>query len=67
MSEDGPTFAIHSWGDVMAVLSVGGALIGGIVWGLKLESRLDLIKERIHQLELYCRSRRSKLLEDDDE
>ena len=65
MSDDGPSFAVHSWGDVMAVLSVAGVLIGGIVWGLKLEGRLDLMRERIHQLEIRYHGKR-KMLEDDE-
>jgi hypothetical protein len=61
---DGPDFAIHSWGDVMAVLSVTGALIGGIIWGLKLENRIDLLRERMHNLEL-SRQQKKRLLEDE--
>jgi hypothetical protein len=62
MTDDGPTFAIRSWGDVMAVLSVTGALIGGIIWGLKLENRIDLLRERMHNLEL----RKRKFLDEDE-
>lgn len=66
MSDDGPSFAIKSWGDVMAVLSVCGALIGGIIWGLKLENRLDLIRERVHQLELSVRGKMRRLTQEEE-
>jgi hypothetical protein len=65
MSDGGPDFAIHSWGDVMAVLSVTGALIGGIIWGLKLENRIDLLRERMHNMEL-SRPPKKRLLEDEE-
>jgi hypothetical protein len=65
MSDEGPNFAIHSWGDVMAVVSVTGALFAGIIWGLKLESRINVLRERLYALELRWQPKR-KLLDDEE-
>lgn len=34
-------FAINSWPSLLSLLSIGMMAVGGISWGLKLESRID--------------------------
>lgn len=38
---------VHSWSDILAILSIGSVFIGGIVWGMKLEGRYDTLDGKI--------------------
>lgn len=38
---------IQSWSDVIAVLSLGGLILGGVAWGLRLENRYSNLDSRI--------------------
>ena len=38
---------IQSWSDVIAVLSLGGLILGGVAWGLRLENRYSELDGRI--------------------
>jgi len=50
MVDDAPGFAIRSWGDLTAAISLGLLLIGGLIWLLKLESRIEILKDQVHTL-----------------
>lgn len=39
---------ITGWGDVMAVVTLVGLVVGGLVWGMKLEGRYDALDSRIN-------------------
>lgn len=38
-------FAIKSWGDVIAVVSMAGLIIGVLTWGLKLEGEINALRD----------------------
>ena len=42
------SFSINSWPALQSLLSIAVMLFGGVAWGLKLESRIDMIA-REHQ------------------
>jgi hypothetical protein len=44
--------AIRSWGDITAVAAVFALFIGVLQWGLKLETRNDVLQEKIRDLEI---------------
>lgn len=48
---DIPAFALHSWGDVFALLAVGSLLLGGLTWGLKLEFDVRDLRRRMRDME----------------
>ena len=39
---------IHSWADVVAILSLASIFMGGLVWGMKLEARYDTLDSKIN-------------------
>ena len=61
-----PAFALKSWGDVFALLSVSGMLLAGIIWGLKLEFDVRDIRRRIRDIE-DNHKRKHRLLENGDD
>lgn len=42
---------IKTWGDVVALSTLLGLFLGVVAWGLKLESRIDLVSARVAAVE----------------
>lgn len=41
---------VQSWSDVAALTMLVGIMAGGLAWGLKLEFRLDKLREDVHRI-----------------
>lgn len=44
-------FSLNSWPALQSLLTIILIAIGGVAWGLKLETRLDNLKDRMYSLE----------------
>ena len=38
--------AVQSWGDVFALFAIGGMIVAGLAWGLKLEWKIEQMEKK---------------------